>query len=131
MNSAWSGGCLLWGGCLVQGCLFPGGAWSGGCLLLGWGRVSGGLSVPRGCLVLGVPAPWECLVRGVPGLGGAWSGRGGIPACTEADPPVNRMTDRLGDLFALKKYQRKSIILGSNIQTCPQKDTHFKMFLLC
>ena len=28
-----------------------------------------------------------CLVPGGPGLGG-------IPACTEAEPPVNRMTDR-------------------------------------
>ena len=33
----------------------------------------GGVPGPRG-----IPAPGEC----------------GIPACTEADPPVNRMTDR-------------------------------------
>ena len=43
--------------------------------------------------------------RGVPGLGGAWSKGtwsggggclvgGGIPACTEVDPPMNRMTNR-------------------------------------
>ena len=39
---------------------------------------------------------------GVPGSGGGGllqggvpgPGVGGIPACTEADPPVNRMTDR-------------------------------------
>ena len=36
--------------------------------------------------------PGVCGPRGVPSPGGA----GGIPACTEADPPppVNRMTDR-------------------------------------
>ena len=52
----------------------------GGCL------VPGG-SGPGGCLVLGGSGPW-----GV----GAWSRGGGIPACTEADPPhpVNRMTGR-------------------------------------
>ena len=39
----------------------------------------------------GVPGLGVCLVwsGGVPGLGGAWSwgGGGGIPPCTEADPP--------------------------------------------
>ena len=52
--------------CSRGGCLVRGGAWS-------WG-VPG----PRGCLVLGGPGP---------------GGGGGIPACTEADPPVNRITD--------------------------------------
>ena len=57
------------------GCLLPGGSAPGGCLP--------GLG---GCLP--GPGGW-CLL-----LGGAWSG-GGIPACTEAEPPpVNRMTDR-------------------------------------
>ena len=36
---------------------------------------------------------WGAWSWRVPGLGGAWSGTG-IPACNEADPPVNRMTDR-------------------------------------
>ena len=38
----------------------------------------------------GLPGPGgdTCLVRGVPGPGG-----GGIPACTEADPHVNKITD--------------------------------------
>ena len=63
------------------------------------------------------------LLRGVPALGGAWSGgggrmpgpwggacygEGGIPACTEADPPplVNRMTDRC-----------KNIIFATSLRT--------------
>ena len=51
-------------------------------LLLG---VSAPGGVPGGvCSGGGVSAP-----RGLPGPGGC-----GIPACTEADPPVNRMTDR-------------------------------------
>ena len=62
---------LCSGGCLPG----PGG---GVCLLgPGWS-----------CLVLGggcLPGP----KRGVP----AWSGGGGIPSCTKADPPVNRITD--------------------------------------
>ena len=50
-----------------------------------------------GGVCLGVPGPgcaWSgCWGRGVP----SWRVPGpgdGIPACTEADPPVNRMTDR-------------------------------------
>ena len=50
-----------------------GSAPGGGCLLRR--RVVAG---PRGW----VPGPGGCLVLG------------GIPACTEADPPVNKMTDR-------------------------------------
>ena len=60
------------GGGLLRG--VPGLVRGGGvCLVLG------GLLLGRGCLV------WGCLVLG---------GGGGIPACTEADPPVNRMTNR-------------------------------------
>ena len=46
-----------------------------------------------------VPGPgdaWSCGVPGLGGclvLGGAWSWGCGISACTEADPPVNRITD--------------------------------------
>ena len=42
-----------------------------------------------------MPGPGGCLVqRGVPGLGGGvWSGGGGIPACTEADPPPPLWTE--------------------------------------
>ena len=51
---------------------------AGGCLLLG-GVCSGGSALGRGAYL---PAP---------GMGGWY----GIPACTEADPPVtDRMTDR-------------------------------------
>ena len=64
--------CLVWGGS-GQGGGVPGprgGAWSGGCT---W---SGGVCV--------------CLVRGggVSAPGG--SAPGGIPACTEADPPCGQ-----------------------------------------
>ena len=61
---------------------------------------TGGCLVPGGVPGLGGgSAPGGCLLRGVSGLGGSGPGGGvwsrrGIPACTEADPPVNRMTDR-------------------------------------
>ena len=61
-----SGGCLLWGVCSWGGVVLPGGVCSGGC-------------APGGVCSCG---------------GGVCSGGSGIPACTEADPPVNRMTDR-------------------------------------
>ena len=77
----------------------------GACLVWGGGR---GVSAPGRCLL------WDvCLVPegGVPGPGG---GGGGIPACTEADPPhsVNRMTDSCKNItlpqtsFAGGKYYR-------------------------
>ena len=51
------------------------------------GRGRGWVSGPEGCLL--------------PGGGGPAPG-GGIPACTEADPPVNRMTDRCKNItFAI------------------------------
>ena len=52
---------------------------------------SWGVSAPGGVSALGVCA-WSKGVSapgGVPGPGG-----GGIPACIEADSPVDRMTDR-------------------------------------
>ena len=60
--------------------------------------------LPRGGVCSrGVPGLGGCLVRGgawsggVPGLGGVSApgggGRSGIPACTEAAPPVDRITD--------------------------------------
>ena len=81
------------GGCLpgLGGLPGPGGvaAWS-------WGgqpgpRGSGGSAWSQGggCLVLGVAA-WS---QGGSAWSWGWVG-GGIPACTEADPPLNRMTDR-------------------------------------
>ena len=77
----------------------------GGCLLLG------GVSAPRGFLLWGVATPGGCLLWGGLGLsapmGGVCSGGwgvvpgsevsalgDGIPACTEVDPPMNRMTNR-------------------------------------
>ena len=47
------------------------------------GLLGGGHLVPGGV----------CLLRRVPGPGrGAWSLGGGIPACTEADPPTENIT---------------------------------------
>ena len=70
------------------------GAWSWGCLVPGGAWSHGGVPGP-----MLVPDP-----TGVPGPGGSAKRRGllqrgllqvgGIPACTEADPPVDRMTDR-------------------------------------
>ena len=69
------GVCSEGGGSALGGCLLPEGSAPGGCLLLG------------GCLLWGV-----CLVpRGVCLVPGG-CGSGGIPACTEADPPVDRQT---------------------------------------
>ena len=39
------------------------------------------------CTAQGGSDPGVVWSEGVPGLGGAWSRGGGIPACTEADPP--------------------------------------------
>ena len=66
------------------------------------------MPAPGGAFFGGMPAPggMGCLLWGVPALGGACSGGclvwevpgpgtvSGIPACTEPNPPVNRMTDR-------------------------------------
>ena len=66
------------GGCLLQGCLLLGGVCSGGCLL--WG---GGVPAPGSACSWGVCSQGVCFWEG---------GCGGIPACTEADPPVDRQT---------------------------------------
>ena len=107
-RGVWSGGVSAsWGGCLVWGCLLPGGVWSGGCLLLGGVWSQGGCLV-QGCLVLGgVWSRGACLLPGgVWSQGGMFASGGclvlggvcllpggclllgrGIPACTEADTP--------------------------------------------
>ena len=65
-----------WGGVSV-----PGGR---GSAPRGKGLLTGGMSARRGV----------CSGRrGVSALGGLLPGGSGIPACTEADPPVNRITD--------------------------------------
>ena len=75
LESASWGVCSQGGGCLVSGvCSGQGGLLPGGCS-------GGGVYAPRGC------GP------GGSGLGESAQG-GGIPACTEADSPVNRMTNR-------------------------------------
>ena len=68
-----------------------------------------GLSaLPSGVCFAGVSAlPEDCLVGGLP----CWGD--GIPTCTEADPPVNRMTDRCKNItlpqtsFAGSKNKKK------------------------
>ena len=84
------GGACSQGGAWSQGC-----AWSRGCLLPG-GPALGGL-------LLGEPGP-----RGVPGPRGCLvPGRGGIPACTEADPPReqnDRQVQKYSEVAAGKNF---------------------------
>ena len=77
-------GCLLPGGCLLQGMSGLGGVCSGGCLLWGRGVCSQGVSGLGGCLLQGGLLLGGCLLPG--GVD--------IPVCTEADtpPPVDRHT---------------------------------------
>ena len=88
----------------------------GYCLVPGECLLPGGVSAPRrGCLLPGGAWSW-----GVPGPGGL--GGGGIPACTEADPPVNRMTDRCKNItlpqtsFAGGKNEHPSRRFAPNIK---------------
>ena len=56
---------------------------------------SGEVSGPGECLLGGGLVPGGVWSQGgVPPLGGGLLLGDGIPACTEADPPVNRMTNR-------------------------------------
>ena len=98
-GSAWSGGGVVVGVCLVPGggCL-PGRGGVDVCLVPGWGVVS---AWSRGgvCLVLGggcLPGPGGGVVSawsqgGLPGPGGGgWSSQHAL----RQTPPVNRMTNR-------------------------------------
>ena len=69
---------------------------------------SGG-SAPRG-LLWGVYAPRGCAPGGS-GLGESAQG-GGIPACTEADSPVNRMTNRCKNITLATTSLRPVIKIG-------------------
>ena len=76
---------------ISQHALLQGGAWSGGCL------------VPRGCLLQG--GAWfrgDLVLGWVPALEG-----GGIPACTEANPPPE---DRILDTRFWKYYLAPNFI---------------------
>ena len=78
-GGAWSQGVSALGGCLLQGeCLLWGGVCSRGVPAPGWGLPLGG------CLLLG----GGVCAQVVPGPGGV--GWGGIPACTEVDPPCEQ-----------------------------------------
>ena len=96
-GGAWSGGCLLWGmpgsgGCLVCEGLLWGGAWSGG----------EGVSAPG--------RSWGVCSQGV-----------GIPACTDADPPVNIITDRCKTQHSqLCCGRQKDVFFNSEIVFCFQ-----------
>ena len=84
------GGCLLLGGLLlpgVGGLLCSGG---GSACSRGWCLLPGGLLLPGG----GGSALGGGVCSGGVCSGGYLLLGGCIPACTEADPPVNRMTDR-------------------------------------
>ena len=79
-----------------------GSSWQGG--LLGRGSPWRG-SPWRGVSLTG-GSPWQ----GVSLVGGSpW--QGGIPACSEADPPVNRMTDRCKNITLATTSLRPVIIL--------------------
>ena len=111
-GGAWSGGCLLWGMPGSGGVPGLGGSALGGCLVFFWG----------GCGLL---------------LGGAWSGGEGvsapgrswgvcsqgvgIPACTDADPPVNIITDRCKiQPSQLCCGRQKDVFFNSEIVLCFQ-----------
>ena len=73
---------VCWGGCLL-----PGDAWLGGV------PAPGGCLLPGGACSRGPYSQGDAWLGGCQLLGGgADPGGGGIPACIEADPPVDRHT---------------------------------------
>ena len=77
-----------------------------------------GVPVPRGCLLRG---GWGCLLWGVPAPGGSAPGWGcGISACTEPDPPVDRMTDRC-----------KNITFPTSLRTVKMTSSYRQLRLEC
>ena len=117
------GGCLLWegvcswGGESALGASAPGGDSGGVC--------SRGVSAPGVSAPGGVPAPGGCLLL-----------RGGIPAYTEADPPVNRMTNKCKNITFYWATQTKIFITFLYMSSCCdiQKRlvmTIFKVFHVC
>ena len=73
----------------------------------GGGLVPGGSGV--GGYGLGGVCPGRCLLGG--------GGEDGIPVCTEADPPVNRMNDRQ----VLKYYLGHNFVAAGNKTSINQK----------
>ena len=90
------------GGVCSGGVSAPGGSVPGGCLFRGDGLLPGGVCCQGGLLPVGGRG---CL------LGGVWSRGIGIPACSEADPPVNRMTDRCKNI-TLATTSLRPVITG-------------------
>ena len=89
---------------VTRGCLLP-----GGCVCFR------GVSASGGCLL-----PGECLF---PGGGGSLllrggGGVGGILACTEADPPVNRITHTSKNITSGKRHPPGEGVPPGK-QTCP------------
>ena len=80
-------------------------------------RLGGGcLRGEGGCLV-----PWGVCSWGVPGPGGSDPGGslllgGGIPACTDADPPVDRMTDTCKNISFATSLRTVINALGNNLR---------------
>ena len=126
----------LYAGVCFRGGVCSGGVCSGG--VCSGGSASGesapgGVSAPVGVLSRGGSAPWGSCCLGVSaprGLlqGGVWS-QGGVcwggwyPACTEADPPVNRMTNRYKNIT----LATTSLRLVINIAVC-KNNTALELF---
>ena len=105
----------------------------------------GGVSAPRGCLLRGsTPKGGVCPHGAVCSCGGVCSGGclllgggGGIPACTEADPPVNRMPDTSKNI-TLATTSLRPVINSHNVFTKISNNTqhayiirHFKPVVIC
>ena len=118
------GGGVLPGGVLPGlGCVLPRGVLPGGVCASQGERVVllGGMCFPEGegCASWGVCFPGGCVLPGVlPG------GVCGIPACTEADPPMNRMTDRCKNITFATLLRTVIMLFSRDTEgKLPQKST--------
>ena len=81
-----------------------------GCVPSQWQPSPGGAVLPRG----------ECASQGCASWGVVCFRGGGVPACTEADPPVNRMTDSCNKITFATSLQMviKEIRLLVDLVSC-------------